>query len=354
MISIRPFKDADNQSMTEIEKLCPQGDENCAIGVDKRDVIARYKMYDNWNVLVAEEDGKIAGWIGWTVKSTPERKDPYVYITEIMVHPAFQRNGIATKLLNKVEENAQEKKSSYVYCYIYEPNGASKSLFHKMGYTNVRDIKTPEIATYKKSSVSSKYSTKPIDKKDFSEVVGFINRYYSGFAHFVPFTSQSFEARLKSIPSYGFENFWVTRDEDNKIIACAGLWDNTKLANLYYAREPKIMKIMKLVLGALSYIAKVPKFPAEGEYFKLFYIADCAYDEERPDALLSLLKQLCNCSIDKQQDCLMTALDPEDPAIKIMKMLRPQIETFSVFAKSLEGNLPAFSPFYVDIRDMIP
>jgi hypothetical protein len=288
------------------------------------------------------------------VKSTPERKDPYIYITEIMVHPAFRRNGIATKLLNKVEENAQEKKSSYVYCYIYEPNGASKSLFHKMGYSNVRDIKTPEIATYKKSAVASKYLTRPIEKKDFNEVVGLINKYYSGFAHFVPFTGQSFEARLKSIPSYGSENFWVTRDENNKIVACAGLWDNTKLANLYYAREPKIMKLTKSVLEVLRYITEVPKFPAEGEYFNLLYIADCAYNKERPDALLSLLKYLCNRSIDKKQDCIMTALDPEDPAINVMRMLKPQIETWSIFAKSFEGNLPTFSPFYVDIRDMIP
>ena len=354
MISIRPFKDADNQSMTEIEKLCPQGDENCAIGVDKRDVIARYKMYDNWNVLVAEEDGKIAGWIGWTVKSTPERKDPYIYITEIMVHPAFQRVGIATKLLNKAEEKAQEMKSSNVYCYIYESNRASRSLFHKMGYSNVRDIKTLAIATYKKSDVTSKYLTRPIEKKDFNEVVGLINKCYSGFAHFVPFTGQSFEARLKSIPSYGSENFWVTRDENNKIVACAGLWDNTKLANLYYAREPKIMKLTKSVLGALSYITKVPKITAEGEYFNLLYIADYAYDKERPDALLTLLKQLCNRSIDKKQDYLMTALDPDDSTYKVMRMLKPQIETWSIFAKSFEGNLPTFSPFYVDIRDMIP
>lgn len=354
MISVRPFNDADNQSMLEIEKLCPQGDENCAIGVDKKDIIARYKMYDNWNVLVAEEDGKIAGWIGWTVKSTPERKGSYVYITEIMVHPAFQRAGVATRLVNKAEEKAQEMKSSYIYCYIYEPNRASRSLFNKMGYSNVVDIKTSAIVTYKKSDVSSKYITKPIDKKDFNEVVGLINKYNSGYAHFVPFTGQSFESRLKSIPSYGPENFWVTRDKDNKIIACAGLWDNTKLANLFYAREPKMIKVMKSVLEVLSYITNVPKIPAEGENFNLLYIADYAFDKERPDAMLALLKRLSNFTIDKKHDCLTTAIDPENAFFEVMKKLKPQIETWSIFAKSFERKLPTFSPLYVDIRDMIP
>jgi len=50
----------------------------------------------------------------------------------------------------------------------------------------------------------------------------------------------------------------------------------------------------------------------------------------------------------------MTALDPQDPFFEVMRKLKPQIETWTIFAKSFEGNLPAFSPFYVDIRDMIP
>lgn len=340
--------------MLEIEKLCPQGDEKRAMGVDKKNIIARYKMYDNWNVLVAEDDGKIAGWIGWTLKPTSERKDWYAYITEIMVHPAFQRAGIATKLVKEAEKRAREMKSRYFYCYIYEPNKASRSLFGKLGYSNMLDIKTSAIATYKKSDVSPMYSIKPIDKKDINDVVGLINKYNSGLVHFTPFTDQIFESRLKSIPYYGLENFWVTRDENNKIIACAGLWDNSKLANLYYAREPTIMKLMKSIFGALSLITKVPKINAEEEYFNLLYIADHAFDKEQPDAMLALLKHLSSLSIDLKQDYLTTAIDPEDSFFEVMKKLKPQTEIWSIFAKSFEGDLPTFSPFYVDIRDMIP
>lgn len=107
-------------------------------------------MYDNWNVLVAEEDGKIAGWIGLTVKPTPGREERYAYLTEVMVHPAFQRAGVATKLVKEAERKVQEMESSYVYCYIYEPNNASKSLFGKLEFSKMRDIKAPSIATYKK------------------------------------------------------------------------------------------------------------------------------------------------------------------------------------------------------------
>ncbi len=353
MVSIRHFNESDKQRMLEIERLCPQGDENRAMGVDKKDIIARYKMYDNWNVLVAEEEGKIAGWIGLTVKTTPEGNGKYAYITEVMVHPAFRRTGVATKLLKEAEEKSLEMGSSYTYAYIYETNSASKSLFGKLGYSRMRDISIPAITTYKKSDISE-YSIKPVDKKSIGDAVGLINEYNSGFIHFMPFTNQTFEARLKTIPFYGSENFWTARDRDNKIVACAGLWDSSRLANLYYAREPAAMKMMRSVFGILSHITKVPKITAEGERFRLLYIADYAFDKKQPEAMLVLLKHLSNLSINMRQDYLNTAADPEDDILAVIKKLKPQIETWSIFAKSFKGELPAFSPFYNDIRDMIP
>ncbi len=354
MISIRPFSEGDNQRMIEIERLCPQGDENCAMGVDKKAIIARYKMYDNWDVLVAEENGKVAGWIGLTLKTAPEQKEKYAYITEVMVDPAFQRTGIATRLIKEAEKKAQETEAAYAYCYIYEPNKASRLLFEKMGYSKMTGIKFPGISTYKKLDVPPEYSIKTVDTKKIDDAVALINEYNSGFTHFTPFTGQTFESHLKLVPSYGPENFWVVRDMDSKIVACAGLWDSSELFNLCYAREPAAVKAMKLVFGVLSHVTKVPKFPAEGEYFKILYIVDYAFDKRQPDAMMALLKYLNNFSIDMRQDFLMAMTDPEDDLLEVMKKLKPQTETWNVFAKPFEGNLPAFSQFYVDIRDMVP
>lgn len=50
----------------------------------------------------------------------------------------------------------------------------------------------------------------------------------------------------------------------------------------------------------------------------------------------------------------MTATDPNDDFLAIMKKIKPQLETWSIFAKSFDGDLPDFSPYYIDIRDMIP
>lgn len=50
---------------------------------------------------------------------------------------------------------------------------------------------------------------------------------------------------------------------------------------------------------------------------------------------------------------LTTATDPEDDFSCNNKKLNPQIEIWNILVKSFEEDLPAFCPFYVDIRDMI-
>lgn len=155
MVSIRPYEEHDNAALLEIEKFCPQGNEKYAWGAHRSpDIIARYKLYDNWKVLVAEDDGKIAGWTGWTIKHSPVKKESYVYLAEIMVDPHFRRKGIATRLIMEVEKNAKEIGSSYIYCYIFEPNDASGDLFKKLGFSHKEEIKSHALSVYKKAMFS--------------------------------------------------------------------------------------------------------------------------------------------------------------------------------------------------------
>ncbi len=108
MVSIRPYEERDNARLLEIESMSPQGNKDIAMGVDKSpDAIGRYRLYDNWKILVAEEKGRVAGWIGWTEKVSEANKK-YIYLVEVIIHPEFRRMGIATRLISEVEKYAQE------------------------------------------------------------------------------------------------------------------------------------------------------------------------------------------------------------------------------------------------------
>ncbi len=43
----------------------------------------------------------------------------------------------------------------------------------------------------------------------------------------------------------------------------------------------------------------------------------------------------------------------EDPQLGVINRFNPKVELWNLYAKSLEGELPEFHPYYVDVRDMI-
>ena len=350
MISIRPFKKEDNSFLLDIEKLCPQGNEQYAMGVDKSpNATDRYKLYDNWNLLVAEDDGKVVGFSGWTVKQN--RGQRYVYLAEVNVHPDFQKKGIASKLVRKVEENAKDIGADHIYCYIFEPNIASKSLFKNLGYHKMQDIKACAVSTYKKMDLNEKFEIKPVQEQEIPDVVNIINNYYSQHEHFTPYTPESFEYYINSLPAYGMENFWVAKDTD-RIVACAGLWDGSSLAESYFSKEPVMWKIMSVLYGFLSNFRETPYIPAEGEHFKLIYTTDHAI--ENFDAMYSLIAHFNNLLVDWGRDFMVITVDPHDDLLNIIHGLKPQVNNWSVFAKTCMGKQRGFDAIYVDVRDLIP
>lgn len=306
MVLIRPFKERDNSAMLDIEKLCPQGNERYAIGVDKSpNAIARYELYDNWNILVAEEEGVVAGWIGWTIKHNPIQRESYVYLVEVMIHPEFRRKGIATKLVMEAEKNAQGSGSGYIYCFIFGPNYASKTLFKELGYSNIGNFKSYALPVYKRANIAQKFKIERINRTDVPDAVSLINAYYAKRTHFVPYTPESFESYVNRIPAYGLENFWVVKD-DGKIVACAGLWDCSVLQRMYFAKVPFAWKVMKKVFGFLNLFSRMPKIPAEEEFFKVYYVTDHAFEPNSSDAMLNLIGCFNNILFDARWDFLLS------------------------------------------------
>jgi ribosomal protein S18 acetylase RimI-like enzyme len=371
MVHIRPFEEGDTARLLAIEKLCPHGNEQCAVGVDKKSsVTARYALYDNWNVLVAEADdeaeaeageGEVGGWIGWTVKHSPTQQEPYVYLAEVMVHPDFRRKGVATSLVNEAEQCAHETGASHLYCYIYGPNDASKALFERLGYSSMRTLKSCALTAYKKATIAEEqYTIERVTTRDIPAVVRLINDYYAGYAHFAPYTPEGFASYLTGITGYGLEQFWVAREQEadgGNVVACAGLWDWSALAEMCYTNEPRLWKVMRALYGFLSLFGRMPRIPAEGEFFRVYFMTDYAFEPDHAAAMSALINALNNVVLDANRDFFVANLDPDDPLLDVLKKFKPQIDTWQIYAKALgpegELELPAFSPFYVDIRDCI-
>ena len=169
-----------------------------------------------------------------------------------------------------------------------------------------------------------------------------------------PLLRESFEEYVNAIPAYGLDNFWVAKDGE-KVVACAGLWDSSQLANLYYAKEPMSLKAMGIIFRVLGRLTKLPNIPSEGEHFNLSFAGQlCVPFRKSTEAMHELIKFLNNRLLESGIDCLLVVLDSVEPAFEIVKKHQPQTEVWWVYAKSLNGELAKFSPFYVDVRDLIP
>lgn len=352
MVSIRPFEEKDNTSILAMEKLCPQGNEKYAMGADKSpNAAARYDLYDNSKFLVAEDEGKVVGSIGCTLKKSLSEYS-YVYITEVNVHPDFRKLGIASQLIKEVEKYASDNGADHIYCYIFEPNNASKSLFTELGYSNPLDIQACAISVYKKVKIPETYRLEKLKRNEISEVLGIINEYYKDREHFLPYSTKEFEKYVNNIPNYGLENFWVVKD-NGEIVACAGLWDGSNIAKTCFTKEPFSWKVMKRIFGFLGIFAKMPYFPAENEYFNLHMVVDHAFKVGNSDAILSLMGHFNNMLLESNEYFFLINLDPNDILLEKLEGLRPQIDKWSVYNKSLSKDLKDISQIYVDIRDMI-
>ena len=350
MVVFRPFEERDNDQILDMELLCPQGDENYALVTNKSpDASARYKLYDNYHFLVAEEEEKVVGSVGWAVKQS-SNGNPYIYLVEVNVHPDYRRRGIASALVDKVEKHASDIKADHIYCYIFQTNKSSKALFEKHDYMNPLDFKSCALSIYKKAKIPEGLEVENVKTNDIPEVVDLINHYYEGREHFIPYSAEFFESFVNGIPKYGLDNFWVVK-QNGEIVACAGLWDSSTYASYNFSNVPLSMKTIGMIFKFLNNFTKMPRIPGKGEYLKLHYLVDHAYKTENPDSMLALMGHINNQALDANGDYMVAALDPEDKLLKIRSF--PQPDNWSLFVKSLKKGLKEFNQIYIDVRDCI-
>ncbi len=65
------------------------------------------------------------------------RRQPIMYIHDLIVAPAGRRQGIATALLQRIEEIAREQGCCKITLEVLERNEGAQSLYAKLGYGDV-------------------------------------------------------------------------------------------------------------------------------------------------------------------------------------------------------------------------
>lgn len=121
---IRAMEDRDIEYVSQIEKeifSLPWSGQSFADAAGNPDNV----------YLVCECTGEIAGYCGmWTVMGEGN-------ITNVAVHSAYRRRGIAEALLTELEKRAKEKGVTVFFLEVRQSNEAAKKLYEKLGYSSI-------------------------------------------------------------------------------------------------------------------------------------------------------------------------------------------------------------------------
>src|SRR4029079_18732687 len=86
------------------------------------------------DVLVAELDGQVAGYVRLSHPFPIESSRHVLHITGIAVDPGFQRRGVGRALLRAAEAEARTQGARRITLRVLAPNEAARSLYEACGY----------------------------------------------------------------------------------------------------------------------------------------------------------------------------------------------------------------------------
>jgi ribosomal protein S18 acetylase RimI-like enzyme len=103
---------------------------------ENRDYYASALRNEDSRFLVAEVDGKVAGYIKLDFEVIPGtfRDNEILYVDSIYVGREFRRNGVAKSLLSSAEDIARGRGIKRVQMCVYAFNSGMQSLLRDMGY----------------------------------------------------------------------------------------------------------------------------------------------------------------------------------------------------------------------------
>jgi ribosomal protein S18 acetylase RimI-like enzyme len=348
LVSIRVADDADNAELLNLEKMCPQG-TNLVLQFDRSpDFFLRSRVYDNYRVCVAEEEGKIVGTVGATLKefNISEEVVKGVYIYDLRVHPAFRGRGIGSRLVQQV---MTEEEADLAYGIIVEDNYPSVALFKRLGFENIHDLILLNVPLYKRQEkISGKIREMTAD--DAPSVVNLINDHCRNHDLFAPLSVDNFLERTRRLTDYGFQSIQVAEVE-NQIVACAGLWDYSRILRTSVLHVTARLTMLTYVLRFANLFTNTMKLPSVGESFRLMYVTDFAFTGEA-DPVRELIKHCISLSYSCGCNFLVFPLDPLNPAIPLIAKYRPIRISYHIYAKSLkEKALSTQRMIFVDAMD---
>jgi GNAT superfamily N-acetyltransferase len=349
-MNIREATDSDNEQLLQLQKKSPMGSDLILQLDSSPDFFNRSRGYENWHLLVAEEDGKILGAAGYALQEKPINGEPYslVYEYGFMVDPDARRMGVASALQSEIEN--RNPNVDVFHLNITEDNFASNSFFTKQGFTPVRDCGPYMLMAYKELPVDP-YRIKQVKEGDIPVVVDLLNETYADYEMFTPFTPESLTELIDRLPFFGISDLILYTHDT--VRAVVGFWDYDKIMKFRMLGFNMRWKLMRFFTNFMGKFTEMPKMPGLGEQMTNGYLMFLGYRDK--DAAGQVIGHILNQAKSLGVGMVSLPLDKSSHLLEALSGFRYGEGSFKWYMKPNIGHeLPALldKPLYVDPRDV--
>jgi ribosomal protein S18 acetylase RimI-like enzyme len=219
VVSIRKAGEEDGPILAEIERQTPIVFHGGSLFIDRGDdYFAAARLMEDFTVLLAEVNGEPAGAFCGALHPALVAGIPrqMLYIHHSRILPDYQRLGIGRKLAAAMTDCYRDRGVDSQYWYISKTNARSQAFAAR---AENRWSISPLMLALDPTEFAGKSCGRPAKPADAAEVVAILNTAHEGEEMFVPYTPESFSARLSRAPwQYGWDRVWTTGS------AVVGVW----------------------------------------------------------------------------------------------------------------------------------
>ncbi len=154
-IKVRKYsKSSDEQGVKEcikeLKKFEGQFDPDYYVDNDSVDLLLKDLEQDIENIIVAEGEGNIVGFISFNEDVKNDhlivKEIPVLYISDLVVRKDYRSHGIGKLLMQEVERIAKEKGIQYLKLTVFSKNSLADNFYKKYGFDDYEKIMIKELS----------------------------------------------------------------------------------------------------------------------------------------------------------------------------------------------------------------
>ncbi|MCI9286390.1 MAG: GNAT family N-acetyltransferase [Clostridia bacterium] len=134
------IEDLKYEDIAECYELCKEC-FNEEYGLEEvQDLYKEISKQSNYRFLVAKVNNKIVGYTSAIMAyNLFDGKRPFMTLWWVCTHPSYRRQGVATKLFNRIEEIAIENNCELIYFTSEVERTGAHKFYESMGYKSNSD-----------------------------------------------------------------------------------------------------------------------------------------------------------------------------------------------------------------------